>query len=203
MDIYEVKQSNDDTWYLKNNFIHRDGDLPARESKNGTKVWYKNGFVHRDGDLPVAIDPSCHSWYKEGDCHRDNDLPAIVSTDGIKKSWYQHGKKHRVGAPAVIEKKHSFYRAIEEWWFEGEKHREDGPAVTHDNTYLQEWWIKGKKHREDGPAVICEDGTKEYWLDGRQIPEQDFQHELEKRNLHNKLQVELVPLKRKERKRKI
>jgi hypothetical protein len=178
MDIYEVKVNGKDTWYLKNNIIHRDGDLPAREFEGGG-VWYKNGLVHREGDLPAMIDLDQKSWYKNGLVHREGDLPAIIVKDGEKQYWYKEGKQHRIGAPAFIQKQHSCYMGYEEWWFEG------------------------KKHREDGPAVTFADGRKEWWIDGRQVPEEDFEQELIKRKLHSSLQEELVPLEKKYKKTKI
>lgn len=185
-DKYEAKPNPampTDVWYLKNNIIHREGDLPARESKDGGQ-WYKNGLVHRDDDLPASTSSDSKAWYKNGLCHRENDLPAQITGNGRTKSWYKEGKMHREGAPAMIEEAFSFYMSQEQWWHEGKKHRIDGPAVIIG---------KGKEDKE----------IKEYWLEGRQIPEQDFEHELEKRHLHEKLQVELVPLKRKEKKVKI
>lgn len=178
MDKYEIKKNGDDTWYLKNNIIHRDGDLPARESKNGN-TWYKEGLIHRDNDLPAIMSLDGNSWYKEGLCHRDNDLPAQIVRDGEKQSWYKEGKRHRIGAPAFIQQKHSYFM------------------------YLEEWWENDEKHRIDGPAVTYGDGRKEWWLNGVQIPEEDFAHELSKRNLHEKLQEELLPLENKGKKVKI
>lgn len=178
MDKYEIKVNGRDTWYLKNNVIHRDDDLPAREYPDGG-VWYKNGEIHRDGDLPASISSGNKSWYKNNLCHRDNDLPAQIIREGEILIWFKHGKKHRIGAPALIQKRHSYHMAYEEWWFEGNKHREDGPAVT------------------------FEDGRKEWWLDGREIPEQDFQQELTKRKLYSSLQEELPLLEKKEKKMKI
>ena len=31
----------------------------------------------------------------------------------------------------------------------------------------KEWWLDGKRHRTDGPAAEHADGTKEWWLDGK------------------------------------
>ena len=45
-------------------------------------------------------------------------------------------------------------------------HREDGPAVEYANgTKL--WFINGKQHREDGPAVEYADGSKYWYVDGK------------------------------------
>ncbi len=173
-DIYEIKKNGEDTWYLKNNIIHRDNDLPARESQN-SKVWYKEGLIHRDNDLPAMIGLDEQIWYKEGLIHRDNDLPAVIIRNGQKQMWYKNGVLHRVGKPAIISQAFSYDLAYEEWWNEGKKHREDGPAVTFSN------------------------GNKEYWLNGVEIPEKDFLHELEKFKLNKKLNEDLKqsPKKRK------
>jgi hypothetical protein len=56
-------------------------------------------------------------------------------------------------------------------WYnsEWELHREDGPAVEFSNG-TKHWFINGKEHRVDGPAVECygENGGNKYWyIDGR------------------------------------
>ena len=53
-------------------------------------------------------------------------------------SWYQHGKLHRVGGPA---------------------HIQNG---------AQYWYQNDKYHRVDGPAIIWPDGSREWWLFGKQ-----------------------------------
>ena len=72
----------------------------------------------------------------------------------------------------------------------------------------EEWWNEGKKHREDGPAVTYIKKDKsidrvEWWLDGIEFSEEDFKHELSKRDLNKKLNEDLTPNNRKERKNKI
>jgi hypothetical protein len=56
-------------------------------------------------------------------------------------------------------------------------HREDGPAVIaprsrNGSAYLM-WMQNDKLHRFDGPAYVTED-TKEYWLNEKQIHEEEF-----------------------------
>ena len=61
---------------------HREGDLPAIEYKDGTKIWYKNGVKHRDGNLPAVVFPDGHQeWWVKGKLHRE-DGPAIVRSEG-------------------------------------------------------------------------------------------------------------------------
>ena len=36
------------------------------------------------------------------------------------------------------------------------------------------WYLKGKLHREDGPAVEYNDGYKEWFIDGEQLTEEEF-----------------------------
>ena len=100
-------------WY-KNDKLHRDVDLPAIESLNGTKMWYCDGLLHREGDLPAVKNPyGIKEWRQRGVLHRDGDLPALVEHGS--KWWYKHGKKHREGnLPA----KEGFY-GDREWWTDG------------------------------------------------------------------------------------
>lgn len=74
------------------------------------------------------------------------------------------GRRHRVGAPAVI---YSDPAAGEEWWHLDAMHREDGPARV--SRHKQEWWRNGFRHREDGPAVVSSaaGGTQAWYLHGQ------------------------------------
>lgn len=51
-------------------------------------------------------------------------------------------------------------------WFNdaGILHREDGPAVEWNNG-SKEWYFNGKRHRLDGPAVERFNGHKEWWFE--------------------------------------
>lgn len=53
--------------FLKNNELHRDGDLPALILKTGAKFWYKNGLEHRDNDNPSEVYSNGDlSWWENG-----------------------------------------------------------------------------------------------------------------------------------------
>ena len=51
-------------------------------------------------------------------------------------------------------------------------HREDGPATEYASG-TKEWFINGELHREDGPAIDWF-GYKEYWVDGKEYTEEEF-----------------------------
>jgi len=51
---------------------------------------------------------------------------------------------------------------------QGQYHRTDGPAREQDNGTKQ-WWVNGKRHREDGPAYEDSDGTKEWYINGKRV----------------------------------
>ena len=109
---------------------------------NGTKRWYNsNGKRHRDNDLPACEYPDgTKFWYKNGKRHRDNDLPAVISLRGYK-AWFQNDQRHR----------------------------DNGPAIIYSNG-SQEWFQNDKQHRDnDLPACEWSDGTKEYWINGKEV----------------------------------
>ena len=64
-------------------------------------------------------------------------------------------------------------QGTKEWYKNGKLHREDGPAVIHSDGFKM-WLIKGKLHREDGPAKIWPDGYCEYYLNSKQLTEEEF-----------------------------
>jgi len=46
-----------------------------------------------------------------------------------------------------------------------------------------DWLYKGRLHREDGPAIIYDDGTKEWFLDGQQLSEEQLTVKMRKLKL--------------------
>jgi hypothetical protein len=68
--------------------LHRDGDLPAVESADGSKNWRKNGTLHRDNDLPAIEEKGgTKVWLVGGKRSRANGKPAIVQSDGYREWW--------------------------------------------------------------------------------------------------------------------
>ncbi len=53
------------------------------------------------------------------------------------EEWYQHGKLHRDGAPAIINK------GNQEWYQNGLLHRDGGPAIIYTNG-KQGWYQHGE-----------------------------------------------------------
>ena len=107
------------TWRHKNNCgqeyteyrnsrdeLHRDGDLPAIDYRDGEQRWYKNGKRHRDGDRPaIELVDGSQSWFINGKRHREGGLPAVVWVfDEVNhKMWYKNGELHREGGLPAIE----------------------------------------------------------------------------------------------------
>jgi hypothetical protein len=42
------------------------------------------------------------------------------------------------------------------------------------------WYLNGWRHREDGPAVEWADGSKEWWLSGQYVTEEEFNRRMGK-----------------------
>lgn len=80
-------------WYDDQKRYHRDGDLPAVEWADGTKVWYKHGELHRENG------------------------PAYFNPNNGEEEWHQNGAWHRTDGPAQIWPTDN----ICQWWFRGEK----------------------------------------------------------------------------------
>lgn len=113
----------------------------------------KNGFEVSENETT--------RWFKDGLLHRE-DGPAVKTKDGAER-WYQNGKLHREDGPAIVSEKEQV------WALNGRFHRgDDKPAVLREDK-TQAWFIDGYRHRENGPAVIKADGTKEWYVRGRQI----------------------------------
>lgn len=83
---------------------------------------------------------------KYNELHNIDDPPAVIEANG-SKHWYQNGLCHRDN---------------------------DKPAViTSNNT--QKWFKFDKLHREHLSAVIYPNGSKEFWINGKHIPQQELE----------------------------
>jgi len=84
--------------------------------------------------------------------------------------WYQNGKYHRLGGPAV-----DCVDGYKVWYREGKLHRTDGPAVEDINGY-KVWYQDDNLHRLDGPAIENADGSgsKEWYIDGKEYSQDEF-----------------------------
>ena len=65
-----------------------------------------------------------------------------------------------------------------EWYFNGELHRNGEPAKISWTCEIEyrDWYQHGKLHREDGPARTDGDGNYAYFLDGKELTEENSMH---------------------------
>jgi len=72
---FEVDMYGTKRWKNEDGKLHRDNDLPAVETLDGSKYWYKNGKLHRENGLPaIEFFDGEETWYDEnGDCCRLDD----------------------------------------------------------------------------------------------------------------------------------
>lgn len=131
----------------------------------GVRRWRNsNGGMHREGGPSLLFDDGSFTWYLHGKPHRIGG-PAQVNR--TYEHWYEHGATHRIGGPAVTD------IGREEWWENGLLlHRVGAPARIYDNPtwrIKEAWSMRGLLHRTDGPAVILVNGTKEYHLHGVEL----------------------------------
>ena len=79
------RKKQDITEYRIEGKLHREGDLPAIEYFNGTKMWYKNNMRHRENDLPAILYAGGGKvWHLNGKVRRNNNLPEIEYANGDK-----------------------------------------------------------------------------------------------------------------------
>lgn len=111
----------------------------------------------------VKIKPKCIKWYKNGKKHRVG-APAVMSS--VSLEWWENGELHREDGPAQI------YRGgTENLWYDvyfkhGEKHRIDGPAVVGPKNHVA-YYINGVRHRDDGPAIVLYEVYALYMRNGK------------------------------------
>jgi len=184
LDIFQntklkVNSSGTQRHYRKNDAgkweLHRDGDLPAVEFKNGTKQWYQHGSLHRDGDQPASVlyddDLVGEYWFQDGKLHRDDGNPAYIAHGNNEKRWYQHDNLHNEHGPAIVNIYGSRY------WLNGQEYLTKGKyekalATSHhlhlkvDQCGTKRYYGKNK----DNLWVLHRDGNLPAveWCSGRQ-----------------------------------
>ena len=81
---------------------------------------------------------------------------------------------------------------FERWYLNDQLHREDGPALINIFTGSKSWYKYGLLHRESGPAFL--NGlVKQWYLEGKNLTEDEFNQWLEKKQLNENLQSTLSP----------
>lgn len=167
----------DKRWYQNGNRHRTDG--PAIERSNGSKDWYINGLLHRSDGPAVEHANGNKSWYVNGKLHR-LDGPAIEYPNGMKEHWID-GKflteeqfLARTQPSSASESTMTEYSDGSKYWHNssGQLHRTDGPAVIDNGS--KHWFQNCIRHRTDGPAIERADGTKEWWIDGVKLTEEEF-----------------------------
>ena len=60
------------------------------------------------------------------------------------------------------------YDGVDEYWYlNNDLRRIEGAGG------YKAYFLKSQLHREEGPAVVNADGTEEYWLNGKQVTEEE------------------------------
>ncbi len=97
--VRSVDQLGNVRWRNSGGKLHRDGDLPAVECADGSKLWYRYGKRHRDGDLPaVEHQDGSKGWFRNGQISRDGDQPAIEAANGTKEWWINGIFQYRISS---------------------------------------------------------------------------------------------------------
>lgn len=80
------------------------------------------------------------------------------------------------------------------WYENGKLHKEGEPAVIHTDGSTR-WYVNGKKHRDDGPAIErgnMSNRSNRWFLDDVEYTEEEFKIYLVKKKLNEALQTELI-----------
>ena len=104
-------------------------------------------------------------------------LVSRVTVDdcGTRRYYNAAGELHREHGPAV-----EYSTGGRVWYQNGLLHRADGPAIEWpDGTKF--WHQCGFLHREDGPAIMRPDGSCEWWINGTEYNERDYNKRLKTR----------------------
>ena len=91
-----------------------------------------------------------------------------IHKDGTKEHYNSKGQLHRTDGPAI-----EWMNGYKAWLQNGKFHRINGPAIEWpDGTKF--WYQNGKLHCLDGPAAEYSYGEVNYWIEGVQLTEKEF-----------------------------
>ncbi len=110
----------------------------------------------------IVAFPFLSFLFKKAEAEESEFFTGCLKKANGDKEWYQDGKLHRDGGPAVERA-----NGIKEWHKNGKWHRIGGPAIECVNGKY--WYQNGELHREDGPAVERDDGDKLWYKNGKLI----------------------------------
>ena len=70
------------------------------------------------------------------------------------------------------------------WFKKGTKilHRGNGPALEHYDGTSNSWYQNGKLHRLDGPAIEYKNGGPRWFINNKQLTEEEFNNRMSKCN---------------------
>ena len=81
--------------YVKDGVIHRDNDLPAIITYDGSQFWCQNGMIHRDNDLPAIIfADGIKVWMQNGEITQKTVRPSVMYPDGYEEYHISGFKYH-------------------------------------------------------------------------------------------------------------
>ena len=81
----------------------------------------------------------------------------------------KEGRLHREDGPAV-----EFADGDKLWYKNGQLHREDGPAIEEAIGGTRGWYQSGEYYRRDGPSIERAREYKSWYINGKQLTEQEF-----------------------------
>lgn len=140
--------------FQKVNDFYKYEDVPPKY--HGGMAWLKDGELHNENSPAIVLNSGSIFWLKNGLLHRDNDKPAIeyVGDWGTRQEFFIYGERHRENNPAIIE-----------------------PCGIH-------YFKNNEYHNENGPAITMEKTGNIYYLEGKELTEENFKYYKEKKDFY-------------------
>jgi hypothetical protein len=113
--------------------------------------------------------------------HNDGSIEKHYDNGTI--AWYKNDEVHRDGGEPAVE----FSHGTKKWLINGKHHREDG---------AQYWYFHGDRHRLDGPAIKYGSGNVEYWINGKELSEKEFNTITLQKQLNEELSISQTIVKK-------
>ena len=176
-----------------NGYLHNECG-PAVIRPDGKQEWYVNGIRY---EKEIFDDLSFERISKDGTFMRcdsqgrlHNLFKPACELNGVQH-WFKHGVRHYHKGPAVVKP-----NGENQWWVEGTQytqlefedfsfgecgywfdykgylHHRRAPAF--DNGTIKLYFVHGVRHSLTGPAYEHANGHKEWWIEGKQYSEEEF-----------------------------
>lgn len=164
----------------------------AQENPGGHRVWLIHGHRHRTDGPAVERDNGPAEYWVNGIRLTEQEYRCkFPNYEETAPSLNYMSATYTTVSGEALTYSFSPHNGISFYDSQGLPHNPDGPATVflddaayialtgksrweRDEVLIRSWYIHGNHHRTDGPAIERSDGTVAYFVQGKQLTEEEF-----------------------------